>query len=282
MRSTQSENEASRTTFEAKIVAIDSLAQRVRVLARPLVFTNGVFDVLHRGHVTYLAQARALGASLVVAVNSDRSVRSLDKGLDRPLNNQADRAAILAALEAVTLVTIFDDSVPLASLEIVRPDIYVKGGDYDVNAIPEAAACRALGGKSIAIAFEHERSTTFFLARVREAVNRVALLSQRRLSARALWGPRELGTAARRGLLRFPKTVALAGCGALRRTDDCARDTADRQPARVRYYLGGSPRLAARLSIGTIDVGTTLFTMFIALSTIGLASAPSSGQPRAC
>ena len=153
--------------FEAKIVAIDSLAQRVQALARPLVFTNGVFDVLHRGHVTYLAQARALGASLVVAVNSDRSVRSLDKGLDRPLNNQADRAAILAALEAVTLVTIFDDSVPLASLEIVRPDIYVKGGDYDVNAIPEAAAVARWGGKSIAIAFEHERSTTSFLARVR-------------------------------------------------------------------------------------------------------------------
>ena len=104
--------------FEAKIVASDSLARLVGVLVRPLVFTNGVFDILHRGHVTYLAQARALGASLVVAVNSDRSVRSLGKGPDRPLNSQADRAAILAALEAVTLVTIFDDSVPLAPLEI--------------------------------------------------------------------------------------------------------------------------------------------------------------------
>lgn len=155
--------------FETKIVAGGSLAQRVGALVRPVVFTNGVFDVLHRGHVTYLAQARALGASLVVAVNSDRSVRSLDKGRDRPLNSQADRAAIIAALEAVTLVTIFDDSLPLVPLEIVRPDIYVKGGDYDIDAIPEAAAVARWGGKSIAIAFEHEHSTTSFLARVRAA-----------------------------------------------------------------------------------------------------------------
>jgi rfaE bifunctional protein nucleotidyltransferase chain/domain len=131
------------------------------------VFTNGVFDVLHRGHVTYLAQARALGASLVVAVNSDASVRSLGKGSDRPLNSAIDRAALLAALEAVTLVTIFDESVPLVPLETVRPDIYVKGGDYDIESIPEAAAVARWGGKAMAIAFEHERSTTSFLVRVR-------------------------------------------------------------------------------------------------------------------
>ncbi len=153
--------------FETKVVASDSLARRVRLLPRPLVFTNGVFDVLHRGHVTYLAQARALGESLVVAVNSDASVRSLGKGADRPLNTDEDRAALLAALEAVTLVTIFDDLVPLAPLEIVRPEIYVKGGDYDMNAIPETAAVARWGGKTIAIAFEHQRSTTSFLARVR-------------------------------------------------------------------------------------------------------------------
>ena len=153
--------------FETKIVASDSLAQRVRVLGRPLVFTNGVFDILHRGHVTYLAQARALGAALVVAVNSDRSAQSLGKGPDRPINNQADRAALLAALEAVTLVTIFDESVPLALLEIIRPEIYVKGGDYDMNVIPEAAAVASWGGKAIAIAFEHELSTTSFLTRIR-------------------------------------------------------------------------------------------------------------------
>ena len=157
----------SAPAFESKIVSPDLLSQRIQLLARPLVFTNGVFDILHRGHVTYLARARALGASLVVAVNSDASVRSLGKGDDRPLNTEEDRAALLAALEAVTLVTIFDEPVPLVPLEIVRPDIYVKGGDYDMNVIPEAAVVTRWGGKVIAIAFEHERSTTSFLARIR-------------------------------------------------------------------------------------------------------------------
>ena len=153
--------------FERKIAQADDLGGRIAELARPIVFTNGVFDILHRGHVTYLAQARALGASLVVAVNSDASVRLLDKGADRPLNSEADRVALLAALESVTLVTIFDDAVPLKPLETVRPEIYVKGGDYDMSAIPEAAAVARWGGKAIAIAFEHERSTTAFLSRVR-------------------------------------------------------------------------------------------------------------------
>ncbi len=153
--------------FEHKIARHSNLKGRIAELARPIVFTNGVFDILHRGHVTYLAQARSLGASLVVAVNSDKSVRLLGKGDDRPLNAEADRAALLAALEAVTLVTIFDEAVPLVPLEIVRPDIYVKGGDYEMNAIPEAAAVARWGGRALSIAFEHEHSTTSFLARVR-------------------------------------------------------------------------------------------------------------------
>jgi rfaE bifunctional protein nucleotidyltransferase chain/domain len=153
--------------FERKIASRGALRSRSAELARPIVFTNGVFDILHRGHVTYLAQARSLGASLVVAVNSDTSVRLLRKGDDRPLNVEADRAALLAALESVSLVTVFDEGVPLAPLETVRPDIYVKGGDYDMNAIPEAAVVARWGGRSLAIAFEHERSTTSFLARVR-------------------------------------------------------------------------------------------------------------------
>ncbi len=153
--------------FEHKVATADALAARVAALARPIVFTNGVFDILHRGHVTYLAQARALGASLVVAVNSDASVWLLGKGADRPLNTEADRAALLAALQCVSLVTIFDEAVPLRPLETVRPEIYVKGGDYDMRAIPEAAAVARWGGRAIAIAFEHERSTTAFLARVR-------------------------------------------------------------------------------------------------------------------
>jgi rfaE bifunctional protein nucleotidyltransferase chain/domain len=155
--------------FEAKIAGADALAQRVAALARPLVFTNGVFDILHRGHVTYLAQARALGASLVVAVNSDASVRLLGKGDDRPLNPEVDRAALVAALASVDLVTIFDEQVPLGALEAVRPDVYVKGGDYDMQAIPESALVQAWGGQCVAVPFAHECSTTELVRRIRAA-----------------------------------------------------------------------------------------------------------------
>jgi rfaE bifunctional protein nucleotidyltransferase chain/domain len=153
--------------FESKIVARGELAARIAALARPIVLTNGVFDLLHRGHVTYLARARALGASLVVAVNSDSSVRLLGKGADRPINAEQDRAAILAALESVTLVTVFDEQVPLPVLEIVRPEIYVKGGDYSIESTPEARLARTWNARTLTIAFEHERSTSALLARVR-------------------------------------------------------------------------------------------------------------------
>ena len=155
--------------FETKIVSSEELAARVARLPRPVVFTNGVFDILHRGHVTYLAQARSLGASLVVAINSDASVRMLGKGDDRPINPQADRAAVLAALGAVDLVTVFDDKVPLAPLASVRPDIYVKGGDYAIDSIPETALVKTWGGSAVAVEFEHERSTTRLLERMRRA-----------------------------------------------------------------------------------------------------------------
>lgn len=155
--------------FEAKIVAADDLASRVAQLPRPVVFTNGVFDILHRGHVTYLAQARSQGASLVVAINSDASVRMLSKGDDRPINAQDDRAAVLAALESVSLVTVFEEQVPLAPLAASRADLYVKGGDYDMETIPETALVRTWGGQVVAVDFEHERSTTRLLARVRGA-----------------------------------------------------------------------------------------------------------------
>jgi len=155
--------------FEAKIVARAELGRAIGRMARPLVLTNGVFDLLHRGHVTYLARARALGASLVVAVNSDASVRRLGKGDDRPVNTEADRAAVLAALESVSLVTVFDEAVPLPVVEIVRPDVYVKGGDYDMAAVPEAQLARTWGARTVAIAFEFERSTSALLAKVRGA-----------------------------------------------------------------------------------------------------------------
>jgi rfaE bifunctional protein nucleotidyltransferase chain/domain len=117
--------------------------------------------------VTYLAQARALGASLVVAVNTDASVRRLGKGEDRPVNPQEDRAAVLAALESVSLVTPFDEDAPLPVVEIVRPEVYVKGGDYDMQSVPEARLARTWGARTLAIAFEHERSTTALLRRLR-------------------------------------------------------------------------------------------------------------------
>jgi D-glycero-beta-D-manno-heptose 1-phosphate adenylyltransferase len=157
---------------EAKIVLATDLRRRAAVLARPLVFTNGVFDILHRGHVTYLAEARALGAALVVAVNSDESVRRLGKGDDRPLNTEADRAAVLAALACVDLVTIFTEQVPLASIEAVKPDFYVKGGDYAIDVLAETQLVRSMGGTAIAIPFRHDRSTSMLLNRIRGASTR--------------------------------------------------------------------------------------------------------------
>jgi D-glycero-beta-D-manno-heptose 1-phosphate adenylyltransferase len=153
--------------FEAKIVERAALTAAVARLPRPLVLTNGVFDLLHRGHVTYLAQARALGASLVVAVNSDASVRRLGKGDDRPINTQDDRACVLAALDSVSLVTLFDEDAPLPVVELVRPEVYVKGGDYDMDRVPEAQLARRWGARTLAIAFEHERSTTALLRKLR-------------------------------------------------------------------------------------------------------------------
>jgi rfaE bifunctional protein nucleotidyltransferase chain/domain len=132
-----------------------------------VVFTNGVFDLLHRGHVTYLAQARALGASLVVAVNTDASVRRLGKGSDRPINTEADRMAVLAALESVSLVVAFDEDTAREAVTQARPDLYVKGGDYVVENTPEGQAVLAQGGRVAAIAFEHDRSTTRTLERIR-------------------------------------------------------------------------------------------------------------------
>ncbi len=153
--------------FEDKICSRADLASRVAQLPKPVVLTNGVFDILHRGHVTYLAQARALGGSLVVAVNTDASVKRLGKGDDRPLNSCADRMAVLAALEAVSLVVEFEEDTALQVVQQARPEIYAKGGDYDMTAIPEGQAVTAYGGRAVAIDFEHDRSTTKLLSKVR-------------------------------------------------------------------------------------------------------------------
>ncbi|OGB81606.1 MAG: ADP-heptose synthase [Burkholderiales bacterium RIFOXYC12_FULL_60_6] len=143
------------------------LVQRVAVLPRPLVFTNGVFDVLHRGHVMYLAQARALGASLLVALNTDASARRLGKGPDRPLNNEMDRACVIAALTCSSLVTWFDEDTPLELISLVRPDILVKGGDYAMATLPESALVQSWGGQALALPFVAGYSTTALVQKIR-------------------------------------------------------------------------------------------------------------------
>jgi D-glycero-beta-D-manno-heptose 1-phosphate adenylyltransferase len=154
--------------FERKITTRDALFSLRRTLNGPVVFTNGVFDILHRGHVTYLADAKALGATLIVGVNSDASVRTLGKGDDRPINREEDRMALLAALESVDYVVKFEESTPLELIRAVHPDVLVKGGDYDMDKLEESALVRGWGGRALAIAFEHDRSTTALLKKVRE------------------------------------------------------------------------------------------------------------------
>jgi len=157
----------SDAAFLSKIVARIDAQRALAALPGPVVFTNGVFDVLHRGHVTYLAQARAQGASLVIGLNSDRSAKGLGKAPDRPLNNEGDRACVLAALESVSLVTLFDEATPLELLKIVRPELYVKGGDYDVESLAETALVRSWGGDARALPFVDGYSTTLLVARIR-------------------------------------------------------------------------------------------------------------------
>jgi len=153
--------------FLSKIIGRQQAAAVVAALPQPVVFTNGVFDVLHRGHVTYLAQARALGASLVVAVNTDASARRLGKGPDRPLNAQQDRAEVLAALESVSLVTFFDEDTPVALISELRPQVYVKGGDYDMSRLEETRVVQSYGGRALAIPFVEGYSTTKLVERIR-------------------------------------------------------------------------------------------------------------------
>lgn len=153
--------------FESKLCEPSQLAARLAQLSRPLVFTNGCFDILHRGHVTYLAQARALGASLVVGVNTDASVKRLGKGDGRPVNSLQDRMAVLAALESVSLVTWFDEDTPLRLILACRPDLMAKGGDWKVEDIVGSKEVAAWGGKVHSISFVHDRSTSATLEKIR-------------------------------------------------------------------------------------------------------------------
>jgi rfaE bifunctional protein nucleotidyltransferase chain/domain len=153
--------------FERKLCSPGEFATRVAELPRPLVFTNGCFDVLHRGHVTYLAQARALGASLVIGVNSDASVKRQGKGGDRPINAEQDRLAVLAALESVSLVVLFDDDTPLKLILACHPDALAKGGDWKPEDIVGSKEVQGWGGSVHSIPFLHERSTTALLNKIR-------------------------------------------------------------------------------------------------------------------
>jgi rfaE bifunctional protein nucleotidyltransferase chain/domain len=156
--------------FEGKLVSVQQALERLTNSRwpKPLVFTNGVFDILHRGHVTYLDEAAQLGATLVVGVNSDASAKRLGKAPDRPLNSAADRAALLAALESVTAVVVFDEDTPVELIGQLRPDIIVKGGDYDMQVLPETKLVESWGGKAVAIPFEFARSTTNLVDKIRQ------------------------------------------------------------------------------------------------------------------
>ena len=154
-------------SFIDKLCPRTDLAARVAALPQPIVFTNGVFDILHRGHVTYLAQARALGASLVLGLNSDVSARQLGKGPDRPLNAELDRAVVLAALESVSLVTLFDEATPVELLKLVRPQLYVKGGDYAIETLEATTSVRSWGGDARALPFAGAYPTPALVKRIR-------------------------------------------------------------------------------------------------------------------
>jgi rfaE bifunctional protein nucleotidyltransferase chain/domain len=165
------------TKMPAKLCAPADVALCARLLARPLVFTNGVFDVLHRGHVQCLTAARALGRSLVVGLNSDMSARDLGKGPGRPFNNEIDRAWVLDALSAVTMIVLFDEAKPLALLREVRPEIYVKGGDYGMAELDEARLVQEWGGRAVALDFAPGYSTTSLAERIRMATAHERILA---------------------------------------------------------------------------------------------------------
>jgi D-beta-D-heptose 7-phosphate kinase/D-beta-D-heptose 1-phosphate adenosyltransferase len=151
------------------ILPLDDLLKeraRLRDADQKLVFTNGVFDLLHVGHVRYLAQARALGDALVVAVNSDRSVRQL-KGAGRPLNDESARAELLASLRAVDYVTIFDDVSPRSLIAQLLPDVLVKGGDYSLEQIHGREEVEAAGGQVVSLPFVEGSSTTEIIDRIK-------------------------------------------------------------------------------------------------------------------
>ena len=151
-----------------KFILPKELESRLRGEPRPMVFTNGVFDILHRGHVTYLAQAKSLGAFLIVALNTDSSVKRLGKGVDRPINKTEDRIAVIEALESVDAVTSFEEDTPLNLIMRIKPDILVKGGDWAENEIVGSTEVKQWGGSTASIPFQFDTSTSNTIERIRE------------------------------------------------------------------------------------------------------------------
>jgi rfaE bifunctional protein nucleotidyltransferase chain/domain len=151
-----------------KLLNVDDLRSIASASDRPLVFTNGVFDLLHAGHVTYLEQAKALGRSLIIGVNSDDSVKLLGKGDNRPFNKLVDRMIVLAALECVDFVVPFECDTPIDLIKIVKPDILVKGGDWAVENIVGSTEVARWGGRTVSIPFEYNISTTEIARRIVE------------------------------------------------------------------------------------------------------------------
>ncbi len=149
---------------------------RLREAGRRLVFTNGVFDLLHVGHTRYLREARALGDALLVAINSDRAVREL-KGENRPVMTEAERAEVLAALEAVSFVTVFDEPSPRSLIAELLPDVLVKGGDYALSEIHGRDEVERAGGRVLALPFVEGASTTDIIERIKKANDEVGTMS---------------------------------------------------------------------------------------------------------
>lgn len=200
--------------FEGKILEPAAAADWARTAPRPLVFTNGVFDLLHRGHVTYLARARALGAALLVALNGDASARRLGKGPGRPVNGLADRMALVAALESVDAVTWFDEDTPEQLIEACRPDVLAKGGDWPVERMAGAASVLARGGTVHSIPFEHQRSSTALLARAGKIATAATRRTARPASARDRKGRAAQSRARRTASARRASSAASRGTAA--------------------------------------------------------------------
>jgi len=159
----------AKPAFESTIISPDQIPERISSLTEPIVFTNGVFDIVHRGHVTYLAQARAEGASLIVALNDDASTKRLGKGKDRPINTLEDRLAVIAALECVSLVTYFSEDTPATLIQMITPQVLVKGGDWPIDDIVGGEWTRRHGGRVLSIPFKYKRSTTQLVNQIRQA-----------------------------------------------------------------------------------------------------------------